>query len=78
MPAAHCRSALHHLKLESFFQRVIFAQELGMEKGPEMEKGLEPEMEMAQELGMELGPGPEMATEREQHWNQTQVPQAFE
>ena len=43
-----------------------------MEKGPEME------MEMAQELGMELGPGPEMATEREQHWNQTQVPQAFE
>lgn len=49
-----------------------------MEKGPEMEKGLEPEMEMAQELGMELGPGPEMATEREQHWNQTQVPQAFE
>ena len=31
-----------------------------------------------QELGMELGPGPEMATEREQHWNQTQVPQAFE
>ena len=29
---AHCRSALHHLKLEPFFQRVIFAQELGMEK----------------------------------------------
>lgn len=49
-----------------------------MEKGPEMEM----EMEMGMGMGMGLGPGmelgPEMATEREQHWNQTQVPQAFE
>lgn len=28
----HCRAALHHLHLEKYFQGVIFAQELGLEK----------------------------------------------
>ena len=28
----HCRTALHHLNLEKYFERIVFAHDLGLEK----------------------------------------------
>ena len=50
----------------------------GLELEPELGPGLEPELgpELERVMGLELEKV--MATEREQHWNQTRAPQAFE
>lgn len=64
----HLPPGRHHLD----HQHLGLGPGLGPELGPELESelGLGPELELELEKVM--------ATEREQHWNQTQVPQAFE
>lgn len=64
----HLPPGRHHLD----HQHLGLGPGLGPELGPELESelGLGPELELELEKVM--------ATEREQHWNQTRAPQAFE